>query len=109
MDCQECLALDHRVGIIIACHVDLYVRVLLKYFIFTFLPPPSHFTKEISSRQGKQRSLCGGVGGRGGPHGSAWSIRACVGYNGHPHGGAAWGMRSHLSKESVPMEKRAWL
>lgn len=45
-------------------------------------------------------------GGRGGPHGSAWGIRACVGYSGHPHGGAAWGMMSHLSKESVPMEKR---
>ena len=29
-----------------------------------------------------------------------------MGYSGHPHGGAAWGMMSHLSKESVPMEKR---
>ena len=42
----------------------------------------------------------------GGSHGSAWSIRACVGYSRHPHGGAAWGTMSHLSKESVPMEKR---
>lgn len=50
--------------------------------------------------------MWGGVGGIGGPHGSAWSIRACVGYSGHPHGGAAWGTMSHLSKESVPMEKR---
>lgn len=82
MDCQECLALDHRLGIIIACHVDLYVSVLLKYFIFTFLPPPSHFTKEISSRQGKQRSLYGGVGARGGPmaqHGVSEPVWGTVG------------------------------